>query len=394
MVTLRFEKSWPSTTRKPASSLTISIHMGNHQTDGTGSDQKNDGRQLTEEGVGEGGGLGEGPKVLLPIGDTIGRNIEVPTTLTFDFCAQYKLGDEIFKQLDAVELDNVGALIRSKNLASEEYHLKLGHIAEVKWALKVMLLSCPGIEEVKIPPGYYKPTVIGGRGGDGGAGGKQGGEGGMGKSPRITLEDLHRFGSIRGGSGGAGGVAGVQVGINSESQNPNGQEGALPQDATQTGASIEGGQGGDGGFGVRVGGKGGVGGAPVLPLEAIGLFQCIKGGHGGTGGAALEKGGKGGTGECPKFPKPLVVIDQAARLRVHENNMTLKEDGQMNAKLKELGIIERLFTHLDQQGFQTVGGLFELYDTDFDGKRLAAGDKDVLKCALEKFLEGVNKKEQ
>jgi hypothetical protein len=107
-----------------------------------------------------GGGVGEAPKVLLPIGDTIGRKIDVPTTLTVDFCAQYKLGDEIFKQLDAVELDNVGALIKSKNLASEEYHLKLGHIAEVKWALKVMLLSCPG-EEVKIPPGYYKPTLIG-----------------------------------------------------------------------------------------------------------------------------------------------------------------------------------------------------------------------------------------
>jgi hypothetical protein len=74
--------------------------------------------------------------------------------------------------------------------------------------------------------------------------------------------------------------------------------------------------------------------------------------------------------------------------------MTLKEDGQMNAKLKELGIIERLFTRLDQHGFQTVGGLFELYDTDFDGTRLTAGNKDVLKSALEKFLEGVNKKEQ
>jgi hypothetical protein len=38
-----------------------------------------------------------------------------------------------------------------------------------------------------------------------------------------------------------------------------------------------GGQGGGGGFGSQLGGDGGTGDAPVIPLEAVGMFQWIKG---------------------------------------------------------------------------------------------------------------------
>ncbi|KAJ7085581.1 hypothetical protein C8R44DRAFT_38793 [Mycena epipterygia] len=342
------------------------------------------------------GGLGEGPKVLLPIGDTIGREIEITPMAVDEFCTKYDLGNDILGRLrnDKVELD-IGALIKAENLMSPKYGLKLGHAAEVKWALKQFLLSRPG-KEVKIPPPLYKPRLIGGKGGDGGRGGKQGGAGGVGKGHKITSKDLHRFGSISGGVGGTGGAGGVQAGENGESQNPNGQEDALPLDVTKTQVSTGGGHGGAGGGALVVGGDG-VGAAPVTRLEAVGAFQWIEGGHGGTGSASPETGGVGGTGEAPKFPRPLVDISHAERRRVHGNNVRLKnsEGKEMNAELKKLGIIPRLFDRLDGLGFQTVGGLFELDQTDFDGgERFVDGDEAVLKAALEKYLEEVNKNTQ
>jgi hypothetical protein len=79
-----------------------------------------------------------------------------------EFCTKYDLGDDILRRLnnDKVELD-VGALVTATNLMNPEYGLKLGHVAEVKWALKLFLLSCPGVKEVRIPRGLYKPTLIG-----------------------------------------------------------------------------------------------------------------------------------------------------------------------------------------------------------------------------------------
>ncbi|KAF8218025.1 hypothetical protein K438DRAFT_2006954 [Mycena galopus ATCC 62051] len=361
--------------------------MDNPQNSGVKSDQKNGAlppkneSQPPKDGVGGRGGLGEGPKVVLPIRDTIGREIEITPMAVDEFCTKYDLGDDILHHLDndKVELDNIGALIEAKNLMRPEYGLKLGHVAEVKWALKLFLLSCPGGKEVRIGPGLYKPTLIGGIGGDGGAGEKQGGDGGTGKAYEITLQDWYRFGSMYGKS----------IAVKAVKANPNGEKGTPSSDVTKKDGGIGGGKGGVGGFGSQVGGDGGTGGAPVIPLEAVGTFQWIKGGHGGTGGAAVEKGGKGGTGEGPKFPKPLVEIEQADRPRVHAKNIRLKEDEGINPKLLEFNInlTKKLIDRLHELGFRTVCGLFEIYDTDLDAEPFKTGNKDSLKFALEQFLK-------
>ncbi|KAJ6574253.1 hypothetical protein B0H19DRAFT_1124017 [Mycena capillaripes] len=322
-------------------SLSIAIHMDNLQNDGTG---------------------GEGPKVLLPIGDIIGREIEITPMTVDEFCAKYDLGDDILHRLnnEKVESDNIGALITAKNLMSPEYGLKLGHVAEVKWALKLFLLSCRGIKEVELP-------VRGTTGGEGGHGEKQGEEGGMGQSPVFTLKDAQRFCTISAGQGGQGGDAG-----------------APPPAETKKDGAIG---GGAGGVGSQVGGDGGTGNAPVIPLEAVGTFQWMQG-EKGTDGPGVEIGGKGGPGKRPKFPKPLVEIEQAHRHRVHANNVRLKEGKGVSPKLREFNVQlnEKLIDRLHELGFQTVGGLFEIYDADLDKEPFEAGNKESLKFALEQFL--------
>ncbi|KAF7358794.1 hypothetical protein MSAN_01218700 [Mycena sanguinolenta] len=428
------------------------------QDNGTDSHGKNDAlsnensRQTPEHGVGGRGGLGQGPSVVIPIGDTIGREIQIQPMDIDEFCTRYDLGDDILSSLNNnnVELD-VGALIRANNLMNPIYRLKLGQVAEVKWALKAFLLSHPSVNELQLPPELFKPTVKGGRGGDGGRGGIQGGTGGTGKAPRIgfragqkfetisggtggqggageatigasgksqnpnsqegapppegvedgriqggtggmgkgptiTLKEGHKFETIVGGTGGAGGAGGATVGASGESQIPNSQEGAPPPKGVEDGR-IQGGRGVEGGWGIRVGGEGGVGGAPVVPLDAVGTFKMIEGGHGGMGGKSQETGGRGGDGEGPVFPQPLVVIDHDTRLVVGANNMKLREGKEINPQLHALSvnITEELIDRLDGLGFRTIGGLFEIYDADLDVEPFETGDKDSLKLALEQF---------
>ncbi|KAF7346727.1 hypothetical protein MSAN_01811000 [Mycena sanguinolenta] len=363
------------------------------QNNGTDSHGENDAlsnensRQPPEDGVGGRGGLGQGPSVVIPIGDTIGQEIQIQPMDIDEFCTRYDLGDDILSSLNNndVELD-VGALIRASNLMNPSYRLKLGQVAEVKWALKVFLLSHPSINELQLPPGLFKATVIGGRGGDGGRGGLQGGTGGTGKAPKINWKEAQKFERLVGGTGGAGGYGGATVGALGKSQNPNGQERTPPPQGVEDGR-IQGGRGVEGGWGIRVGGVGGVGGAPVVPLEAVGTFKWIEGGRGGTGGESKETGGKGGDGEGPVFPQPLVVIDRDARLMISANNVKLREGQEINPQLRALNvnITEELIDRLDGLGFRTIGGLFEIYDADLDVEPFETGDKDSLKLALEQF---------
>jgi hypothetical protein len=77
-----------------------------------------------------------------------------------EFCEEYELGDDIYHILNEAELD-IGGLIVANDLASKKFGLKLGHVAEVKWAVKAMLLKCPAIEEVPIRRGLYHPNLMG-----------------------------------------------------------------------------------------------------------------------------------------------------------------------------------------------------------------------------------------
>ncbi|KAJ6557629.1 hypothetical protein B0H19DRAFT_1070266 [Mycena capillaripes] len=352
-----------------------------------------------QRGVGGYGGFGAGPQLLtLPIGDTLGRKIEIPRMGLDEFCTEYKLGNDIFRILDEAELE-VRGLIGVDDLGKKEIGLKVGQVAEVKWALKALLLKCSTIEEVLIPRGHYRRDR-----GDGGFGEKLGGAGGVGEASTINmnLKDLFRFRHIGsgvggigganfflGGVGGAGGADGLPFGNNSAyGKNPNGEEGSSSPYAENDGG-ISGGKGGHGGRGHLLGGKGGVGGAPIIPLEAIGALQWIQGGRGGDGGAAVEVGGSGGRGKAPKFPKPLAVIDQATRLQVQAKNMKLKDGEKVNEKLLEFkfDIGEILLNRLHDHGFQTVGGLFEINDIDLDVAPFKRANKHTLEYALGEFLK-------
>ncbi|KAF7373004.1 hypothetical protein MSAN_00507700 [Mycena sanguinolenta] len=116
--------------------------------------------------------------------------------------------------------------------------------------------------------------------------------------------DLLRFGRMGGGTGGDGGDGGMKFGSNAGSgKGLNVQKDPSPQEAGNDEGIIGGGTGGKGGWGRVWGGEGGVGGGPIIPLEAVGEFKWIEGGRGGEGGSALEIGGKGGDGEAPTFPE-------------------------------------------------------------------------------------------
>ncbi|KAJ7681400.1 hypothetical protein B0H17DRAFT_1138435 [Mycena rosella] len=362
------------------------------QSKGTGSDQQN-AKQATQAGVGGNGGVGAGPQFLtLPIGDTLGRKIEIPSMSLVEFCKEYKLGNDIFRILDEAELD-VRGLIGANDLASKEIGLKFGHVAEVKWALKAMLLKCPAIEEVPIPRGLCQPKfkVTGGIGGDGGPGGKRGGDGGVGAGLRFNMKDLGRFSHIGGGVGGTGGAGGLPSGNNGASgKSPEGEEDSSPSYAENN--EIAGSKGGRGGWSLCLGSEGGVGGAPIIPLEAIGGFQWIRGklscSRGADGVAAAEVGGTGGMGEAPKFPKLLAVIDQATRLQVQAKNMKLKDGEKLNEKLREFkfDIDQELLDRLHDHGFQSVGALFEIHDIDLDVAQFEPGNKLTLGRVLGEFL--------
>ncbi|KAF7331125.1 hypothetical protein MSAN_02442000 [Mycena sanguinolenta] len=370
----------------------VSLPQDAEQTDrGTvGETGDGDAEQTDRGGT---GGKGEAPEILtLPIAATVGRKIKIPRMNLLKFCTEYKLEQHVFDLLSKAGFENVRGLVQERDLGSK-YGLQLGEVAEVKWALKAMLLTCPKMEEVTIPLGYYKPkpAVRGGFGGAGGAGGKKGGDGGTGRGPAINLEDWRRFGRIDGGIGGDGGASGMRSGSNGGGEK--GQKDHSRQEVGNDEGIIGGGTGGKGGLGRMWGGEGGVGGGPIIPLEAVGEFKWIEGGRGGEGGSALEIGGKGGDGEAPTFPRPLTYIDNATRLQIHTQNMNLKlqdRNSEINEKLRdfELDIGDRLLERLHDHGFRTVGALFEIRETELVDPFKPA-NVSTLAGALEEFLSEV-----
>ncbi|KAJ7837558.1 hypothetical protein B0H14DRAFT_1098119 [Mycena olivaceomarginata] len=87
--------------------------------------------------------------------------------------------------------------------------VKIGHIAELKWAMKKMLLEEYPDIELTYTKGSTRLRFTEGQEGAGGDG-PRGGAGGTGMAPQIGIEYLHRFSEIRGGTGGAGGAGVVE----------------------------------------------------------------------------------------------------------------------------------------------------------------------------------------
>ncbi|KAJ6549717.1 hypothetical protein B0H19DRAFT_1264632 [Mycena capillaripes] len=342
------------------------------------------------------GGKGEGPELFVPLVETeIVNGIEFPTDIStmtvVAFCEEYHLGEDIYGLLTDHSFRKACDILFHKDLSQEELGFKVGHIAELKWALAYMLLKSELVSGVEIiEKGGSHPILIGGQGGAGGHGGKRGGDGGTGKANRIALDQAIRFKSITGGTGGPGGP-GATIGTNGTGDLAEPTIGKR-QRVNSTSGVPRGGTEEDGAPGTQVGGSGGDGMGARLPIEALGRFKLIQGGTGGQGGAGEVQGGTGGTGYATDFPEPLCPIDTKTRLKVKNLGLDKKDD----LKAKNFEIDDELQRLLVEHGFMTVGGLFHVFDSDLRkiedtcGKKLfKAGDIAALKRALRGFLRSL-----
>ncbi|KAF7340493.1 hypothetical protein MSAN_02120700 [Mycena sanguinolenta] len=290
------------------------------------------------------------------------------------FCYRYYHGGEIANLLQTHHFNSPASLLHVTDVKLLEVGFRIGHVAELKRALRTM--AGKELDE----GGGYRPELYGGIGGRGGHGGLVGGDGGVGEVPQVppTLEAL--FSKIAGGVGGEGGTGGRQ-----DSRPRHGLDEATLQariqrmlpflpntDARST--WIIGGIGGMGGNGAYEGGEGGVGEASHIPTGRVSSVTKIFGGVGGEGGTGGSIGGAGGTGRGTAFDELLGHAD--------ERTLTIRP-----APLSDLPIDVGLRKRLRQQGFMTVGALFMVTGGDLlkvDGFEL--GDIGTLKDALEDFL--------
>ncbi|KAJ7735879.1 hypothetical protein DFH07DRAFT_779898 [Mycena maculata] len=141
--------------------------------------------------------------------------------------------------------------------------------------------------------------------------------------------------------------------------------------------SLQGGTGAKGGYGGRTGGDGGLGEAAQLAIEEVGRFRQIRGGTGGEGGPGDIVGGHGGTGQGPKFGKQLLSIGGKDLPAL-----------SMVEFCQEYKLSDKIHRLLDDQGFETVGALFKLTDTDLTNAGFKIGHTAELRRALDDFASG------
>ncbi|KAK6969601.1 hypothetical protein R3P38DRAFT_3242970 [Favolaschia claudopus] len=280
------------------------------------------------------------------------------------FCARYDLGEEVKRLLVQYKIEAADALLIDDVRERLGADLKTGHLSEVNWALRKMLMD--QVKRSSRVAQKHKPTVSGGTGGAGGNSSTRPGTGGTGYGPVISIEDLHRFSVISGGTGGAGGN---DLDPRKESY----QDTELRRRANCD--LLSGGTGGNGGYGEQVGGKGGFGTAADIAIEDSRYFSSITGGIRGAGGHSDLQGGWGGAGEEPNFNRRLLhAIDDDGRRQLPE------------ATLEDLGLKEDLLQLLKDEGFRTVGALFELYNTDLPISRFKRGHPIALMAAVNRFV--------
>ncbi|KAJ7267040.1 hypothetical protein B0H12DRAFT_1257770 [Mycena haematopus] len=321
-------------------------------------------------GVGGAGGVGLGPSFSTnPVAIDSASIFQIPELDTIAFCEEHQLGDEICALLDDNGFDTINSyLLVEEEAQLKELGFKVGHIAELRWAVKKLAQNFSTLPTANTQESYI-PSIYGGYGGTGGDGLQRGGQGGTGKPPQLGLHDAWRFGPIFGGTGGTGGAGGPVpsfFGVNREVNT------AANGGTASKGPVLNGGWGGTGGWGTEEGGVGGLGGGPRISVTEVGVFREIKGGIGGTGGASAIEGGSGGTGDGPILAGLLVSIDDETRRRLPYK------------KLEDMGIKPALCQLLKEQGFQSAGGLFEVHETDLP-PQFKLGHVAGLKLALKKF---------
>ncbi|KAJ6592195.1 hypothetical protein DFH09DRAFT_1136837 [Mycena vulgaris] len=326
--------------------------------------------------IGGRGGIGQGLRFGKPLASMEEQlKAKVPRLRldTEGFCQTYSLGDEICELLKNSGFETAGALLEVSDTTLKKAKFKLGHVAELKWALKKMVSK--GTAPRTASGNLFE--LVGGSGGAGGAGVHRGGEGGLGEAFILAEEDMYYFGALRGGIGGQGGANGRKDGFVGIAQL--GVQQTQGKRETETEPKLPwlyGGTGGVGGEGGVTGGAGGLGEGAMLDLEHTVLFSRIAGGAGGAGGQGGFEGGSGGTGQGPRFSRPLVRIYEGARSRVP------------TAALTALDISEHVRGLVRAQGFVTVGALLEVDESDLEDAGFAIDHIAGLNGALKQFLSG------
>ncbi|KAF7358606.1 hypothetical protein MSAN_01199200 [Mycena sanguinolenta] len=212
-------------------------------------------------GIGGNGGIGRGVKIPEPLLSIPAGTQVQGLNMTIDqFCAQHSLGSQIASLLLQVGDPSPSSLPYIEDLDLLQFGFRLGHIAELKWALRRSVGTVGDSPEQS-----RKPDLYGGIGGKGGYGSEQPGQGGVGESSVVPRTYRHRFAGIFGGISGR----------------------------PRRGRTLFGGKGGSGGDGLHRGGEGGVGEASRVSIGVVSRFANIFGGIGGTGGAGGRFGGNG-----------------------------------------------------------------------------------------------------
>ncbi|KAJ6479085.1 hypothetical protein C8R45DRAFT_358678 [Mycena sanguinolenta] len=145
---------------------------------------------ITPGGTGGKGGTGHGLKLGEPM-VSIREGAQVPgLDMAMDkFCRRHCLGEEIPDLLRQKRFRSPGDLQYVEDLVLLEDGFKVGHIAELKWALRRTVGK-----DLLVRSG--RPELHGGIGGNGGDGGKEGGGGGDGESPGVPNTLLSWFVNI------------------------------------------------------------------------------------------------------------------------------------------------------------------------------------------------------
>ncbi|KAJ7254486.1 hypothetical protein C8J57DRAFT_1347039 [Mycena rebaudengoi] len=149
---------------------------------------------------------------------------------------------------------------------------------------------------------------------------------------------------------------------------------AMPEKDENSGTELFGGTGGKGGSGGHTGGEGGLGEAAQLAIENVDRFRRIHGGTGGEGGPGDMIGGRGGTGQGPKFSHQLLSVDVKGLPLL-----------AMSEFCREYKLSDNIHKLLDDQGFETVGALFRLTDTDLKDAGFKIGHVAEVRRALNHF---------
>jgi hypothetical protein len=112
--------------------------------------------------VGGDGGAGLGLSVPSPL-VLLDKDLRahIPDVDTEEFCEEHGLGDDIRQLLAENEYDGTDTLFVEKESNLEKLGFKIGHIAELRWALKKLLLKKFPERALRNSREAYRPNLYG-----------------------------------------------------------------------------------------------------------------------------------------------------------------------------------------------------------------------------------------